>query len=352
MASDPFRTLFLQPHATRDLIVEAHALLAARAERSGDALRVASLRMVRDDALARAIRTTRADDAPRDHYAALAVTEDADAEIIALAYRVAIDTLPPDTAGDAPSAARLAIEESRATLTNSYRRARYDAELHASPRIVSTVVAPPPPAPIAAAPSRESEPAAAAVAAMPAVAYEDAAPEQLPLAFDPPPAVAARRGVLRRRVRNHPKKLSAPVELHPHVAPVLPRLSDEGELIAELRFIEGPLAGATVSVADGKLTLGGSPDDDVRLAGVAPASLRIWWLDGRYLLRRIDGDVRIDCRPMTLPAAQLEAGMVLETGPHRAVFAFRRVPQALLPLRHGTAPMLQAAAGADDRVAR
>lgn len=352
---DPFHTLQLQSSAPRDLIAGAAALLVARARCDGNELRVASLTLARDAALSLA-RDRPARRGPDDgHYRVLGVAEDADAEIISLAYRVAVAALPADAPGAPPSPARLAIEEARATLTNTYRRARYDAELHASPAVaaVPVPIAPrPPAAPIASAepvvsPSPEAPLVATPHADRPldAVAVRNDIAEQLPLAFDPPPAVAARRGVLRRRVRNRPKKLSAPVELRPHVAPVLPRLTDEGELIAELRFIDGPLAGATVPIADGKLTLGPALDDDVRLAGAAPASLRIWRLDGRYLLRRIEGEIRIDGRSMTLPAAALEAGMVVETGPHRAVFAFRRLPQALLP-------MLSAAARADDRVAR
>lgn len=335
-ASDPFRTLQLLPHAPRDLIVRAHVLLRARAERTGDAVRLDSLRAALGEALAAADGCAGRldDDAPGSHYHTLAVAEDADAELITVAYRVAIARVP----ADAPEGVRDAIEDARATLTNTYRRARYDADLHgASPFAPAAPVAPPPPSVVVASSSATAAPDP------PLDTHQDGLPQQLPLAFDPPPAVAARRGVLRRRVRNRPKKLSAAVELRPHIAPLLPRLCDEGELIAELRFIEGPLAGATVPIADGRLTLGASPGHDVRLAGAA--TMRIWRLDGRYLLRRIEGEARIDGVAMALPAAQLEAGTVLDTGPHRAVFAFRRVPQALLP-------MLSASAGADNRAAR
>lgn len=328
---DPYHALQLAISAPRDLIAEAYWLLTARARTAGgDAtrdLRDAHAFLMDSAARAAYDAAHRRTATALDYYALLGIDADADSEIVALAYGIALRTAPPYQQD--------AIGVAHATLANPYRRALYDASLGHS--MMSSA---PAQASIAPRPPRIQIVAGEAPPALAARERSAVVPEQLRLALDPPLVAPASPRRHRRSLPAH--KLASPVELRPHVAPVLPSPHSMGELVAELRFVDGPLVGASVLLRDGALTMGGATAD-LPLAGVAAAALRVWRLDDRYLLRRLgEVAVTLDGVAMALPSASLEAGSVIEIGAHRVVFAFRRSPQAMLPSMQT----------ADDRVAR
>jgi hypothetical protein len=327
---DPYRILQLHPCAPRGLVVEAYWMLADRATRrprtaaAGDpgALRLAFEMLTGDDRRHPSF-VARED----DYYALLRVDVDADADVIDLAYSVLSRTLPS-------RAEREALDVAHQTLSNGYRRARYDAArsgrggmtlltdlLRSAPCIDGTptpIVTVPRPfesrlrAPESAAPTGD-EPAVAAI-----VSHEQ---HDAPTALvDAEPATV----IVLSSQQDEARTALGHVELAAAEEPAGATWVDATGR-ADLEFLSGPRAGQRVAIIRDTLTLGRGSEADVVLADagvpIAPKHARVWRVRDRYVLRRLDGeDIVLNGAPMTLPAVPLEDGDEFAIGAHTMRF--------------------------------
>jgi curved DNA-binding protein CbpA len=325
---DPYGILQLHPCAPRGLVVETYWMLVERATRrprTFDAGDLASLHLafalLTGDERRFPSFVARGD----DYYALLRVDRHADADVIDLAHSVLSRTLPS-------RAERDALDVAHQTLSNGYRRARYDAarggrggltlltDLLRTPAYVdvtATKIAPSPRPfesrlqPVDVAAPLEERPTPVAPSRQPADAQLPLAEVELPVVEEEAadgPAVA----VMVSSQPDDARTALAHVELAAAEEPAGTTWVDATGR-ADLEFVTGPRAGQRIAITADTLTLGRGNEANVVLIGagvpVAPKHARVWRVRDRYVLRRLDGDdMWLNGAPLLLPAVPLEHG--------------------------------------------
>jgi curved DNA-binding protein CbpA len=357
---EPYRILQVQPHAAHELIVEAYWTLIARAKSHGNdaamrALNAAYELLTSSDRRAQYDREhgfvreepepydkkkhkdrKNGSKTPADHYRMLAVDQDADRDVIDIAYRIGMRK----AAGHHPELVLLREQLTDAfhTLSSAQLRAQYDGAIGIS---------------------RAPEPVADAAADGGSAAKPDAVPEFLSSKNEPrgeEPAVEKKRGVFglfgkREKQAAEPSKPAKAPQRAKTAAAVPPKVADEtarGDRLMELRpfgaevlvgamrrgptpeappmavlTVVGPQGEERVPLPPRTITIGSSDEMDIILPGkrVAPEQGRMWPHGDSFALRLTGrGFVRVSGVVPTLAVVLLEDGDVIEMGEYRLTF--------------------------------
>jgi hypothetical protein len=303
--SDPYRILQLDPHAPRELVVEAYWSLVRRVRR-GDASDIDAVRrsdeigaayaVLIDPARRRALDAALGIDAQApsrsrtsDYYEVLCVDREADAKVIEVAYRL----LSRDEDQKKRSVRKFMLDEAYRALSNPPVRAQYDAKR-----------TPPAPHGVALVESRDVPRRAPRV------------PTQKRRGFlglrrhdDGPPDVRDSRLLTLRE---------SAVRWDVAQGDGLRAPQAGGDVAAELVMMGGPHAGRRLPLGEHPVSMGGTLRDHVLLdPGLPPEAILVWHHGERSMLKHVIGaGVIVNGAPPALSIIVLEDGDAIAVGVH------------------------------------
>ncbi|MEX2225216.1 MAG: FHA domain-containing protein [Dehalococcoidia bacterium] len=355
---DPYRILQLQPHAARDLIVESYWTLVARAKSHGNDAAIRALnaayellttaeRRAEYDLVHRYVQEelpppdkkkhkdgkNGAKAAP-DHYTLLAVSAEADVDVIELSYRIGMRR----AAGYRPELVlmREQLTDAFQTLSDPQARAQYDATL-AVARSSNGYVAMPEPA--------EGTGAAPGVP-------DFLSKKNKPRGGDPESAPRRKRGMFGLFEKREKRPVDGSVRRDNRLpAPPTTKVAEEtarGDRLLELRpfgaevlagamrrppapeqppmavlSVRGPLGEERVPLPPRTITIGSSEENDIILPGkrVAPEQARMWPHGDSFALRVTGrGQVRVNGVEPMLAVVLLEDADIVDINEYRLTF--------------------------------